>query len=291
MKLTDTLRQRKTLSFEVFPPKDDRPLSPVLQATERLMAFSPDFISCTYGAGGTNQGQQAAVLQHITGLDTCAMANYTCLNTTADSARRLAGEYTASGVRAFLALRGDIPAGQQGTGGDFRYGCELLGFLRPLVPDAVLAAGCYPEQHPDSLDFRQDLDIMRRKQDLGTDFFITQLCHDTDAALRFLDAASAAGVTLPVVFGLMPVLSVTPTLRMCFANGSSVPRELSALITRYGNDSESFRAAGKAYTVRNLERLRGSGYAGFHVFTLNNAADTADILTAAGYTPAAPFRA
>ena len=274
-----------TVSFETFPPKDDRPLEPVKNVIDRLMGFRPDFISCTYGAGGTNKGQQREILQHIASCDTVTMANYTCIGNRREDVLERVSDYMSFGVTTFLALRGDYPKGQTETGGDFSCGSQMISFLRENFPDLEIAGGCYPEKHLNSRDMDAEITYLRMKQDAGADFVIAQLCHDLDTYFRFVDHARRAGVTIPIVHGLMPVLSRDPIINMTLANGCSIPRELAEIIGKYGEDPVEFKKAGKDYTVRQIHRLVSEGTQGLHIFALNKYDDVADIVRASGIRP------
>ena len=285
VKITEIMQRRTAVSFEVFPPKLDRPIEPLKATLDKLMAFSPDFISCTYGAGGTNKGRQSEILEYIVSCGTHAMSNYTCIGASRDSVQQLAGEYTGFGVETFLALRGDIPAGQTGTNGDFHYGCELIAFLREHFPALEIAGACYPEKHLFCPDMDTEIRVLLKKQEAGADFVVSQLCHDLDNYFRYEELARRAGFTLPIDFGLMPVLAKDSTLRMALSNGCSIPRELAEIIGKYGDSPEDFKKAGKEYTVKQIERLLAHGVDGLHVFALNKYDDVAEIVTAAGLFP------
>lgn len=282
MKLCDIMKDRMPVSFEVFPPKNDKPLEPLTETLSKLMGFKPDMISCTHGAGGTNKGRQSEILQYIASLGTIPMANYTCIGNRREDILALVNEYMGYGVGTFLALRGDYPAGQRSTNGDFEYGCELIAFMRESFPSLEIAGACYPEKHLDSADMATEYKVMLAKQDAGADFLVSQLCHDLDNFFRFRDEARAEGLMLPIVFGLMPVLSGDATIRMALSNGCSIPKELAELIGRFGEDPVGFKAAGKDYTLRQIERLRREGIDGMHIFALNKYDDVADIVLRSG---------
>lgn len=282
MKAADIMKQRMAVSFEVFPPKTDRPVEPLMATLDELMGLSPDFISCTYGAFGTNKGRQSEILEFIVQRGMHAMSNYTCIGATGESVKELVGEYAGFGVETFLALRGDYPKGQTTTGGDFKYGCELIEFIRKNFPDIEIAGACYPEKHLDSPSMEKEIEYLMSKQAAGADFVVSQLCHDLDNYFRYEDMARKAGFTLPIHFGLMPVLSKDATLRMALTNGCSIPKELAEIIGKYGDDADGFKKAGKEYTVRQAERLISHGVQGLHIFALNRYDDVADIVHAAG---------
>ena len=271
-----------TVSFETFPPKDDRPLEPIFNTINKLSGLSPDFISCTYGAGGTNKGQQRAILQYIAEHGVKAMANYTCIGNTKQNVRTLIEDYCSFGVNTFLALRGDFPKGQTTTGGDFDYGCQLISYLKENYPELEIVGGCYPEKHLNSSDMDAEISFLCSKQTAGVDFVISQLCHDLDNYFTYVDKARKAGFSLPMVHGLMPVLSKEGIIKMTLANGCSIPRELAEIIGKYGDCPDDFKKAGKEYTVRQIHRLLSEGVEGIHIFALNKYDDVADIVQAAG---------
>ena len=282
MKLTEIMNERMSISFEVFPPKEDKPLEPLMGTLDRHMGFRPDMISCTHGAGGTNKGRQSEILQYIASLGTLPMSNYTCIANRKSDVLELVREYLDFGVKIFLGLRGDYPKGQHSTLGDFDYGCQLIGFIRENFPALELAGGCYPEKHLESPDMETEYRVMLAKQDAGADFLVSQLCHDLDNFFRFRDGARKNGVSLPVVFGLMPVLGKDSTLRMALSNGCSIPKELAEIIGKYGESAEDFKKAGKEYTLRQITRLRAEGVDGLHIFALNKYDDVAEIVLASG---------
>ena len=279
-KVTDIMKQRLTVSFETFPPKDDRPLEPIMNVIDSLMEFKPDFISCTYGAGGTNKGQQSDIVRHIEEVGTRALAHHTCIDATKEEISATVEEYMGFGVEMFLALRGDFPEGRSSTGGDFDFGCQLISYLREKYPQLTIGGGGYPEKHLNTLTIEQESDFMLAKQDAGADFITTQLCHDMDNYCRYIERARKVGFNLPIVFGIMPVLSVKPTLRMALSNGCSIPRELAEIIGKYGENPEDFKKAGKEFTVKLIDRAVKEDIAGVHLFTLNKFDDVAEIYNA-----------
>ncbi len=283
MKIIDRIHSGLTLSFEVFPPKSDKPLEPLLGTLEQLYALSPDFISCTYGAMGSNKGRNLEVVRSIQESGHCeALSHYTCVgNSRADVLSALA-EYESAGVENLLALRGDFPAGVAQTQGDFSHANELISFIRAQTDRFSLAAACYPEKHllADSLD--ADIDALLKKQDAGAAFLMTQLCYSVENYLRFIDHARKRGVTLPIVAGVLPLIKKDGLVRMTLSNGCSIPAEVASLVGRYGESEESFRAAGHAFTVALVKKLIIEGTSGIHLYTLNRYEDVADLVFDAG---------
>ena len=283
MKITDILDKRMTFSFEVFPPKEDKPIEPLMETLTRLYEFEPDFVSCTYGAGGTNKGRNVEICGAIKNSGKSEpVTHFTCIGNSRDDIVAALEEYKGLGVENILAMRGDLPAGWEGTRGDFSYADELIAFIRQKFPHFCIAAACYPEKHIQAPDFTADIAHLRFKQDRGASFLMTQLCHDVEAYKRFVERIRAARVTLPVIVGLMPVLAKDPIIRMTLSNGCSIPKELASVIGKYGDKPEDFKKAGKEYTVRQIYEYMEAGINGLHIYTLNKHEDVSDILMNAG---------
>ena len=283
MKIIDRIQSGTTLSFEVFPPKADKPLEPLLATLEQIYTLKPDFISCTYGAMGSNKGRNLEVVRSIQQSGACeALSHYTCVGNSRADVLEALNDYAEAGVENLLALRGDFPAGVKQTNGDFAHANELISFIRSKTDRFSLAAACYPEKHllADSMD--ADIDALMKKQEAGAAFLMTQLCYSVENYLRFIDRARARGVTLPIVAGVLPLLKKDGLVRMTLSNGCSIPAEVASLVGRYGESEDSFRAAGHAFTVSLVERLLREGASGIHLYTLNRFEDVADLVYDAG---------
>lgn len=283
MHIHEKIGQHRTLSFEVFPPKADKPLEPLLATLDKLYSFHPDFISCTYGALGSNKGRNLEVVQSIQQSGSCeALSHFTCVGNTAGDVLRSLEEYKNAGVQNLLALRGDFPKYAKRTRGDFAHADELIAFIRKNAPELGIAAACYPEKHllADSLD--ADIDALLKKQDAGAEFFMTQLCYSVENYLRFEEAARKRGVRVPIVVGVLPILKADGLVRMTLSNGCSIPAEVAALVGRYGEDEASFRAAGHDFTVGLVQRYLREGVSGIHLYTLNRYEDVASLVADAG---------
>jgi len=286
MKIIDLIQNHRTLSFEVFPPKSDNPIEPLLETLSQLNALSPDYISCTYGAMGSNKGRNLEVVSKIQADGICeALSHYTCVgNSRADVSCAL-NEYAATGVENLLALRGDFPAGAVRTHGDFSHANELISYIRSQTDRFCLAAACYPEKHLLADSLEKDIDALKRKQDAGASYLITQFCFHAEAYLKFRDRVRSGGIHLPIIVGVLPLLKKDGLVRMTLSNGCSIPAEVSALVGRYGENEESFRSAGQSFTVELIQRFLREGADGIHLYTLNHYSDVADIVFAAGLRP------
>jgi len=303
MKLTDILTRRMALSFEVFTPKTEagmEKLSAGGGVLDQLCTLHPDYISCTYGAGGTGVGKQGAVLAAIRRAGAVPMAHLTCINGSREHIRELLCSHLDNGVENILALRGDIPVGQDGTGGDFRYATDLVRFIRDNFGDRfTIAVAGSPEGHIDSRSMQADIAFLRRKQDEGADIIMTQLCWDMEQFRRWLDAIRRAGVTLPVDVGVMPTLDPAATINMALSRNACVmPRPLCELISRHwifpnpfaptedpeliAQKKAAFREEGFAYTVRVIDEYRACGVAGIHLYSLNKFDDVARLVHESG---------
>ncbi|MDR1135308.1 MAG: methylenetetrahydrofolate reductase [Clostridiales Family XIII bacterium] len=287
MKITEILSKKRSFSFEVFPPKDGQPLEPLLGVLNELYKFSPDFISCTYGAGGTNKGRNIEICDSVIKSGHTSLSHFTCIGGGREELIEVMDSYMAIGIENVLALRGDLPDGWSGTRGDFAHADELLAFIKEKRPSLCVGVAAYPEKHIQADSFESDIEYLKSKQTNGADFMTTQLCHDIDAFDRFLELVRGKGVKLPVIAGLMPVLFREGTIRMTLSNGCSVPRELSEIIGRYPDSPADFKKAGKEYTVRQIERFLNSGIDGLHIYSMNKHEDISEILIGAGFEHAA----
>ena len=283
MNVLEIMEERMSFSFEVFPPKADKPLEPLLETLDHLYKFKPDFISCTYGAGGTNAGRNVEICQAIKKSgQTIPVTHYTCIGNTIDKINQELQGYLNIGVDHILALRGDFPKGWEETRGDFDYANELVAHIRESFPQFIIAVAGNPEKHFESNSFADDIAHLRMKQDAGADFIMTQLCYDVEHYEWWVEAIRKAGIYLPIDVGVMPVLQKEPTIRMAVSNGSAIPRDLAEIIARYGDNPEDFKKAGKEYTVKLIHKFISAGIDGLHIYTLNKWRDVADIINDVG---------
>lgn len=297
-------KKHSALSFEVFPPKTDMGMKRLCGdggILEQLYRLNPDYISCTYGAGGTNVGKNLEVLDKIVkDGKSVAVTHFTCIGNSRDSIRLQLQTYLEHGIDHMLALRGDLPPGWTGTGGDLNYASELVTFVRREFGDKfTIAVAGSPEGHITCTSLEEDIAFLKKKQDCGADYIMTQLCWDMDQFRRWMDAIRAAGIWVPVDVGIMPILDQAATINMALSrNGCVMPRALCEIISKnwifpnpfvkdpFDANAEQkkadFRKAGIEYTIRQIGDYLDCGIHGIHLYTLNRYEDVAYIAEEAG---------
>ena len=259
---------RPVISFEVFPPKKEADIAEIYWALGHMAALSPDFISVTYGAsGGGNSRLTAEIASAIERHGVRSLAHLTCIGSEREDMLQTLEEMKRKGIRNVLALRGDIPEGYR-MGDSYRYAEDLIRELRQSGGFCIGAA-CYPEGHIECDDPGFDIDCLRRKQEAGADFLITQLFFDNDYFYRFLERARDVGVTLPISAGVMPILSRRQIERMIFLCGASLPSGIIKLLHKYKDEPDDLRKAGIEYAAKQAEGLLARGADGIHFYTMN----------------------
>ncbi len=285
MRIAEKMSKTTTLSFEVFPPKTEAGMGKLRAVLEDLYKWDPDWISCTYGAGGSDKGYNLAICKAMADAGrTTPVSHYTCIHHTKADIDADIDEYLSLGVDHFLALRGDFLPGENATHGDFDHADGLIRHMRRRYGDRIaIACSGIPEGHILSPDLSSDTAFLKRKQDAGADFIVTQLTYDMDRFARWLEEIRAAGVTLPVAVGIMPVLDRDKCIRHCLSmNGCAIPRKLARHISKYYDDPEGFRDAGMDYTVQQLNEYIALGVNDLHIYALNQSAAVDEILRRSG---------
>ena len=285
MSIAETMKQKTTLSFEVFPPKTEKGMGKLSGVLEELYKWSPDWISCTYGAGGSDKGYNLEICRAIVNSGrTTPVSHYTCIHHRRADIEADIGEYLSMGVDHFLALRGDFVPGENATHGDFDHADGLIRFMKGKFSDRItVACSGIPEGHILSPNMASDTAFLKRKQDAGADFIITQLTFDMERFARWMEEIRAAGVTLPVAVGVMPVLDRDKCIRHCVSmNGCAIPRSLARHISKYYDDPEGFRDAGMDYTVQQMYEYIRLGVNDLHIYALNQSAAVDEILRRSG---------
>ena len=272
MKLRELFGKGRTVfSCEVFPPKKTAPVDSIYRTLDGLKDIKPDFISVTFGAGGSgNVNQSTSEIADLikNRYHIPAMAHLTCVAAGKEDVDRILAELKQANVENILALRGDVnPDYFPKT--DFKYASELVAYIRERG-DFGVSAACYPEGHFESPDLISDIRHLKEKVDAGVQHLVSQLFFDNDDFFRFLERARIAGVDVPIEAGIMPVLSKSSILRMTTLCGATIPSKLTRLLARYGDHPQALREAGIAYAIDQISDLIAGGVDGIHLYTMNN---------------------
>ena len=266
------------ISFEFFPPKTPAGADKLVQVRHALYAAKPAFFSVTYGAGGSTQDGTLQQVQAILAEGHDAAPHFSCIGASRDSVRAQLAQFKASGIGRMVALRGDLPSGH-GTFGEFRYASELVAFIRAETGDHFhIEVGCYPEVHPQAKSPQADLQAFVTKVRAGASSAITQYFFNSDAYFRFLEDVQQLGVDIPVVPGIMPIISSTQLMRFSDACGAEIPRWIRLRLQSFGDDTESIKAFGLDVVADLCEQLRQGGAPGLHFYTMNQSAPALDLL-------------
>jgi methylenetetrahydrofolate reductase (NADPH) len=269
------------LSFELFPPKTAQGMTALFQQVARLVEFSPSFITCTYGAGGSSQDTTLEVVSSVhRDFNVPVATHLTCVGRTVDDLRSYLRQAREASVENVVALRGDPPKGDtefRPVAGGLRYGNELVALIRREFPEFGIAVAGYPETHQEAPSPEIDLINLKRKVDAGADAVITQLFYDNDDFFRFRDRCEAAGIRVPIVPGLFPVTSLEKIQRFTSFCGSKLPPAFVRRLEAAG-DEEGQLAVGVDYTTEQMQALVRAGVPGVHFYVMNRSEATAKVL-------------
>jgi methylenetetrahydrofolate reductase (NADPH) len=274
---------RPCFSFEFFPPKTDEGMENLWNALSELRHDEPTYVSVTYGAGGSTRDRTIDITKRIKSeLGIEAMAHFTCVGATVEDLRKTLDEMRESGIENVLALRGDPPQGQEewtATEGGLSYSTELAQLINENY-DFTIGAACFPEVHIASPSLEQDLEVLKKKVDAGVKFVITQLFFDNDLYFDFVEEARAAGITVPIVPGIMPITNFAQIKRFTEMCGASIPETLERELAARADDPEAVTELGAAYAALQCSELLARGAPGIHFYTLNKSPATRAILAA-----------
>ena len=268
-------QQRPLRSLEFFPPKDDAGVETLRQTVVVLKRIKPDFVSVTYGAGGSTRERTAQVsgmLRQDFGLT--VMPHLTAVNHTREEIAAIAEAHYRRGIRNIMALRGDVPkdlTADTAFKDGLRFGSDVVALLKRLHPDVCLGVGGYPEKHPEAPSLDADLANLRRKVDAGASFITTQLFFDNDVYHRFVDRCRAAGIAVPVVPGIMPVLSLKQVQRITGLCGAVLPAQLVKRLEAAGDEPDIIETIGIDWALTQIRSLLARGAPGYHLYILNRA--------------------
>ncbi len=277
------------LSFELFPPKTAESEATMWRTVEELMAYGPQLVTCTYGAGGSTRGKTLDIVAGVRRRHGVPVASHlTCVGSTVAELRAYLAEARDQGVAAIVALRGDPPQGEQSfrpVAGGLRYAAELVALIRGEFPEfAILVAG-YPETHQEAASPAADLENLKRKCDAGGDVVVTQLFYDNDDFLRFRDRCAAIGITAPIVPGVMPVTNYAQIRRIAGLCKARLPEAFTRPFEAAGDDEAAQFEAGVSYAARQVEELMAAGVPGVHFYVLNRSPATVRVLGHVGLAP------
>lgn len=272
--ISDLLDSRQTIhSVEFFPPKDETGFDALRATADALTSIKPYFASVTYGAGGSTRERSATASELLRReMGFVVMPHLTCVGATRDELVETIDEIHASGFRNIMALRGDPPKGEDTFRPDpsgLRYGSDLVGLIHQRHPDICIGVAGYPEKHPEASSAEADLTHLKIKVDAGASFITTQLFFDNEVYFRFVDRCRAIGITVPIVPGLMPVLSLKQIVRFTEMCGATLPRRLVFLLEKAGGDPSKVEQAGVDWAAGQILELIEKGAPGYHLYILN----------------------
>ena len=274
MKLIERLNETTlSLSFEVFPPKTDTAFESVKHATEEIAKLHPAFVSVTYGAGGGTSQYTLDIAKNIKenyGVPT--LAHLTCVSSTKDTVRARIADIKAAGIQNVMALRGDIPAGLEGADRsrwDYRHAIELVRELKEFGSDFCIGGACYPEIHPESSNQKEDIQYLKEKVDAGCEFLTTQMFFDNNLLYNFLYKIREAGITVPIIPGVMPITNGNQVERAIKLSGSFMPQRFKSLVDKFGSSPAAMKQAGIAYATDQIIDLFANGITNVHVYSMN----------------------
>ena len=281
MKIKDILGKTRLVSFEFFPPRIAEGIPAVLETLDELKVYCPDFVSVTYGAGGSTRAfTEEITLAAKRSAGTEVMAHLTCVGQTKEEVHGVLGRLEAEGVENIIALRGDPPRGSTEfvpVEGGFQHATDLLQHVKSNFKFGV-AAACYPEGHTESVDLDSDLKYVKMKVDSGADFLVTQLFYDNRHYYDFLERARSGGIDVPIVPGVLPVLNSAQVRRFTALSGSEIPPDLDRLLDKYADNEDSARDMGVEYATAQVRDLWESGVPGVHFYVLNRSYSVSRIL-------------
>ena len=274
MRLDDLFNQNKMhLSFEVFPPKTDTAFDSVKRATEEIATLHPSFVSVTYGAGGGTSRYTLEIAKNIKknyGVPT--LAHLTCVSSTKDTVRERIVQMHEAGIENIMALRGDLTPELEDTdrsGWAYSHAVDLIHDIKESGYDFCIGGACYPEIHPESANQRDDIKYLKEKVDAGCSFLTTQMFFDNNLLYNFLYKIREAGITVPVIPGIMPITNANQIERAIKLSGSFVPQRFKALVDKFGHSPDAMKQAGIAYATDQIIDLFANGILNVHVYSMN----------------------
>ncbi len=274
MKIIDLLNENQlSLSFEVFPPKTETSFESVKEATEEIAKLRPLFMSVTYGAGGGTSKYTLDIAKNIKELyGVPTLAHLTCVSSTKETVKERIEAIKNAGIQNIMALRGDIPSGLENADRskwDYQYATDLITELKNADSNFCIGGACYPEIHPESVNQKEDIRRLKEKVDAGCDFLTTQMFFDNNLLYNFLYKIREAGITVPVIPGIMPITNANQVERAIKLSGSFMPQRFKSLVDKFGPSPEAMKQAGIAYATDQIIDLYANGITNVHVYSMN----------------------
>lgn len=274
MRIIDLLtKDTLSLSFEVFPPKTESSFESVKNATEEIAKLKPSFMSVTYGAGGGTSKYTLDIAKRIKELyNVPSLAHLTCVSSTKQTVHQKIKEIEDAGIQNVMALRGDIPEELKDAdrnGWDYKYAIDLISELKDINADFCIGCACYPEIHPESANQKEDIKHLKEKVDAGCEFITTQMFFDNNLLYNFLYKIREAGITVPVIPGIMPITNANQVERAVKLSGSFMPQRFKSLVDKFGFDPAAMKQAGIAYATDQIIDLYANNITNVHVYSMN----------------------
>lgn len=272
MKISELLtNEQPTLSFEVFPPKTTDKYDSVKYATKEIAKLTPAFMSVTYGAGGGTSAYTVSIAQNIqAAYGVPSLAHLTCVSSTKETVKAQLEALKQAGIENILALRGDIPADMDlSQDRDYHYASELVEDIKSYGYDFCIGGGCYPEKHVESENIKEDIANVKKKVDAGCEFLTTQMFFDNNALYNYLYKIREAGITVPVLPGIMPITNAKQIARSCQLSGAEFPSRFRQIADRFGSNPDAMKQAGIAYATEQIIDLFANGINHIHIYSMN----------------------
>ena len=267
----------KAFSCEFFPPKTEQGKENLRETIKELKKINPAYLSCTYGAGGTTQEGTWETVKEIQGSGINAVPHITCIGSTKDKISGLLSSYKELGINRIVALRGDLPEGQD-KAGEFMFANELVSFIRETTGDHFhIEVAAYPEKHPEAATLEDDIKNFNRKVDAGASSAITQYFFNPDSYFQFIEHCEKLGIAIPIVPGIMPITNYKQLARFSDSCGAIIPKPIRTKLESYGDDLESIRSFGFDVIVDLCTKLLDAGCPGLHFYSMNRAEPTVSI--------------
>lgn len=273
MKLSEIFSDKLSLSFEVFPPKTDTAFNSVKTATEEIAKLRPSFMSVTYGAGGGTSKYTLEIAKNIKQrYNVPTLAHLTCVSSTKETVREKITQMQEAGIENVMALRGDLTPEMEEldrSHWDYRYAIDLIRDIKESGADFCIGGACYPEIHPESINQKEDIKYLKEKVQAGLSFLTTQMFFDNNLLYNFLYKIREAGITVPVIPGIMPITNANQVERAVKLSGSFVPQRFKSLVDKFGSSPDAMKQAGIAYATDQIIDLFANGITNVHVYSMN----------------------